>query len=143
MGKNYFIFAIFLRDPFLRRGLPQKLIFLLFFLRFGDWGCFILLLLQETVRTLDSDIAVHSYTGIQMSISWTLVLQSLAQTTSMIQIYRLFDKPVPNSCIILPMARKMLPCHFVSIIVHEMLKKCRKKLCGISQQEKSQHCTWL
>ena len=56
--------------------------FCVFFWPFGDWGCFILLLLQETVRTLDSGIAVHSYTSIQMSISWTLGLQSIAQIST-------------------------------------------------------------
>ena len=37
----------------------------------------------------------------------------------MIQVYQFFNKPVPNSSIIVPMAREMLPCHLVSIIVHE------------------------
>ena len=36
--------------------------------------------LQSTLGTLDSGIAVHSYTGIQMWISCTLGLQSIAQT---------------------------------------------------------------
>ena len=39
----------------------------------------------------------------------------------MIQVYQFFNKPVPNSSIIVPMAREMLPCHFVSKIVHENL----------------------
>ena len=38
----------------------------------------------------------------------------------MIQVYQFVNKPVANSSIIVPMAREMLPCHFVSIIiVHE------------------------
>ena len=37
----------------------------------------------------------------------------------MIQVYQFFNKPVADSFIIVPMAREMLPCHFVSIIVHE------------------------
>ena len=82
MGKNgqKKILRFFLRNPFLRRVLDQKLIFLrlLFFCVLG----FILLLLQETMRTLDSGIAIHSYTGIQMSISWTLGLQSIAQLST-------------------------------------------------------------
>ena len=41
-----------------------------------------MLLLQETMCTLDSGIAVDSYTGIQMSISWTLGLQSIAQIST-------------------------------------------------------------
>ena len=32
--------------------------------------------------TLDSGIAIHSYTGIQMSISWTLGLQSITQIST-------------------------------------------------------------
>ena len=47
----------------------------------------------------------------------------------MIQVYQFFNKPVPNSSILVPMAREMLPCQFVSIIVHQMLKKCHRKLC--------------
>ena len=35
-GQNYFFFAIFFRNPFLRRVLDQKLIFLRFF--FAFWG---------------------------------------------------------------------------------------------------------
>ena len=34
------------------------------------------------MRALDSGIAVHSYKGIQMSISWTLGLQSIAQIST-------------------------------------------------------------
>ena len=45
----------------------------------------------------------------------------------MILVYQFFNKPVPNSSIIVPMACEMLPCHFVSIIVHEMLKKMPQK----------------
>ena len=41
----------------------------------------------------------------------------------MIQVYQFFNKPVPNSSLIAPVAREMLPCHFVLIIVHQMLKK--------------------
>ena len=37
----------------------------------------------------------------------------------MIQVYQFFKKIVVNSSIIVPMACEMLPCHFVSIIVHE------------------------
>ena len=76
MGKNYSFLRFFLRNPWV---LDQKKIFLRFF--FCVLG-FILLLLQETMRTLDSGIAVHSYTGIQMSISWTLGLQSIAQIST-------------------------------------------------------------
>ena len=46
----------------------------------------------------------------------------------MIQVYQFFNKPAPNSSIIVSMAREMLSCHFVLIIVHEMLKKCHRKL---------------
>ena len=45
----------------------------------------------------------------------------------MIQVYQFFNKPVPNSSIIVPMARKRLPCEFVSTIVHQMLKKMPQK----------------
>ena len=81
MGKNgqKKNLRFFLRNPFLRRVLDQKLIF--FAVSFCVLG-FILLLLQETMRTLDSGIAVNSYTGIQMSISWTLGLQSIAQIST-------------------------------------------------------------
>ena len=34
---------------------------------------------SSPLDTLDSGIAVHPYTGIQMWISWTLGLQSIAQ----------------------------------------------------------------
>ena len=94
--------TFFLRKPFLRRVLDQKSFFAVFFMRFGDWGSSILLLLQETVHTLDSGIAVLSYTGIQMSISWTLGLQSIAQisTNKHDSGCQLFNKPVPTSSII-------------------------------------------
>ena len=35
---------------------------------------------SSPLNTLDSRIAVHPYTGIQMWISWTLGLQAIAQT---------------------------------------------------------------
>ena len=41
----------------------------------------------------------------------------------MIQVYQFFNKPVPNSSIIVPMAREMLPYQLVWIIGHQMLKK--------------------
>ena len=81
MGKNgqKKIFAIFLRGTHFCVGCwTKKKICGFFFCVLG----FILLLLQETMRTLDSGIAVHSYTGIQMSISWTLGLQSIAQIST-------------------------------------------------------------
>ena len=46
----------------------------------GDYGSFILVPLKRTWGILDSGIAVHSYTGIQMWMSWTMGLQSIAQT---------------------------------------------------------------
>ena len=93
-----------------------------FFFAFWDWGWFILLLLQETVRTLDSRIAVHYCTGIQMLISWTLGLQSIAQIStnkhdSGLPVFQQTSSNlVHNSA---RMAHKMPPCHFISIIVHE------------------------
>ena len=45
----------------------------------------------------------------------------------MVQVSQFFNKPVPSLSIIVRMARIMLPCHFVSIIVHEMLKICHRK----------------
>ena len=45
----------------------------------------------------------------------------------MIQVYQFFNKPVPKSSIIVPVAREMLPCQFVSIIGHQMLKKMPQK----------------
>ena len=53
----------------------------------------------------------------------------------MVQVYQFFNKPVPNLSIIVRMARKMLPCHFVSIILHGILKICHRKVCEIRQQE--------
>ena len=72
------------------------------FLHFGDWGLFILLLLQETVRTLGSRIAVHSYINIQMWISCTLGLQSIAQIstkhdTSLLVLPQTSSKIIHNS----------------------------------------------
>ena len=87
MGKRKFA-IVFLRNPFSRGLLDQKLIFLRFF--FCALG-FILLLLQETMRTLDSGIAVHSYTGIQRHTNvhqldwdwdWDWGLQSIAQKST-------------------------------------------------------------
>ena len=75
MGKKYFDFAIFLRNPFLRRVLHQKLLFV------RGLGL-IHFVATARDRTLDSGIAVHSYTGIQMWISWTLRLQSIAQIST-------------------------------------------------------------
>ena len=48
----------------------------------GGWGygSIILVPLKKTWGILDSGIAVHSYTGIQMWMSWTMGLQSIAQT---------------------------------------------------------------
>ena len=79
MGKNYFFFAIFLRNPFLRRVLDQKLIFFAgFFFVFwglglihfvatarncaylGLWDCSPFLHRHTNVDQLDSGIAVHS-----------------------------------------------------------------------------------
>ena len=46
----------------------------------GDYGSFILVPLKKTWGILDSGIAVHSYTSIQMWMSWTMGLRSIAQT---------------------------------------------------------------
>ena len=78
MGKKN-SFCDFFAEPIFALGVGPNFNFLtVFFCVLGV----ILLLLQETVRTLDSGIAVHSYTGIQMSISWTLGLQSIAFSES-------------------------------------------------------------
>ena len=77
-GQKLFIFAIFLWNPFLRGVLDQKLFFLRLFLAFWGLG----LIHFVAMCTLDSGIAVHSYTGIQMLISWTLGLQSIAQMST-------------------------------------------------------------
>ena len=45
-------------------------------------GSFVLVPVKRTWGTLDSSIAVHSHTGIQMRTSWTLKLQSIAQTST-------------------------------------------------------------
>ena len=70
MGKNCFIFAIFLWNPFLRRVLDQRLkVFGGFFWRFGDWrnhaylglwDCSPFLHRHTHVDRLDFEIAVHS-----------------------------------------------------------------------------------
>ena len=63
---------------------------------------------------LDSGIAVHSYTGTQMWMSWTLGLQSIAQTSTSKQEYRMIqahqssNKAVVNSSLIMHMAHEML-----------------------------------
>ena len=44
----------------------------------GAYISFILVQLKRTQGALDTRIAVHSYTGPQMLISWTLGLQSMA-----------------------------------------------------------------
>ena len=54
-----------------------------------------------------------------MLIGWTLVLQCIVDRST--------SKPIPTLSIIVRMACKLLPCHFVSIIVHEMLKICHRK----------------
>ena len=48
----------------------------------GGYGSLILVPLKRTWGTLDFGIAVHSYTGIPMWISWTVGLQSIAQTST-------------------------------------------------------------
>ena len=68
-GKKYFFCDFSLRNPFLRSVLRQKFfLFLRFFLRNP--------FLRRAWGTLDSGIAVQSYTGIQMLIIWTVGLQS-------------------------------------------------------------------
>ena len=67
--KIIFFCDFFLRNPFLRSVLRQKcFLFLRFFLRNP--------FLRRAWGTLDSGIAVQSYTGIQMLIIWTVGLQS-------------------------------------------------------------------
>ena len=74
-----------------------------FFLPLGHRDSCNLVPLERTRGTLDSGIAVHSCTRIEMLISWTLGLQSIAQTNTnkqvfrMIQVYQLFNEPVPYS----------------------------------------------
>ena len=69
---------------------------------------------EKDLGTLDSGIAVHSYTGIQEWISRMLGLQSIAQTSTnkqmfrMIQAHQFFNEPGPNSSIIVPMAHETL-----------------------------------
>ena len=46
----------------------------------GGYGAFILVPPKKTWGILDAGIAVQSYTGIQMWMSWTMGLQSIAQT---------------------------------------------------------------
>ena len=47
---------------------------------FGLWDCSPFLHRNANVDELDYGIAVHSYTGMQMWMSWTMGLQSIAQT---------------------------------------------------------------
>ena len=75
----------------------------LFFLRlasfWGDYGLFISVPLKETKGILDYGIAVLSYVGIEMWISWTLGLQSVARTSTNKQVIQL-DKPHLNGHLI-------------------------------------------
>ena len=84
IGKNgqKKILRFFWRNPFLRGVLDQKLIFLRFFFCVLGIGVDSFCCYCKKPCTLDSEIAVHSYTGIQMSISWTLGLQSIAQIST-------------------------------------------------------------
>ena len=59
MGNKYLFLRFFLLYPFLRRALHQKLFFCVFF-AFRGLGLIHFVALQETGRTLDSGIAVHS-----------------------------------------------------------------------------------
>ena len=67
-GKKNFFCDFFLRNPFLRSVLRQNFFIFAFFLRNP--------FLRRAWGTLDSGIAVQSYTGIQMLIIWTVGLQS-------------------------------------------------------------------
>ena len=60
-GEKYFFCDFFLRNPFLRSALRQIFFIFAFFLRNP--------FLRRAWGTLDSGIAVQSYTGIQMLIS--------------------------------------------------------------------------
>ena len=107
-------------------------IFALFSWHFASFfwrgGCFIAI--------LDSVIALHSYTGTEMWISWTLGLQSIAQTSTnkqeyrMIHVSQLFNKPAVNSSLIVHMA-------------HQMLTQLHRKSCKSTQQAAIQHCRGL
>ena len=108
IGKLVCIFAIFpYRIHFCGAVFGQMshfFYFCTFFLRLaslsGVYISFILAPLKRTWGTLDSGIAVHSYASIQMWVSWTLGLQSIAQTSTnkqecrMINAYQFFNKPV-------------------------------------------------
>ena len=73
-GEKFSFLRFWLRIPFGHKSLGQKKFVFAFFLL-----VFILLLLQGTVRTWGSVIAIHSYIGIQMWITRTLGLQPIAQ----------------------------------------------------------------
>ena len=88
-----------------------RLAFLFFFLGGGGYVSFILMPSKRAWGTLDCGIEVHST---QMGISWTLGLQSIAQTSTNKQEHRItqadhfFNKPFLNLSIIVHMAHEIV-----------------------------------